>query len=681
MRARGLVAAFLLFLTLLLFHRPLFLGEAFLPADQLTHLAPWKGTQRPPVAWNVLRFDGITQFYPWRLQVARSWRQGQLPLTNPYAFSSEGGTPLLANSQSAPLYPPNLIFTLLGETNLWYGFGLSAALHLLLAAAGIYRLARALGVSRTGALLACTTFSLSAPVICWLSLPTFLCAAAWLPWLLLAIHRRSALSAGLLGGLVLLSGHLQVALFVLLSAGAYAIVLYGRSAKAWGGIAVAGALALCLAAPQVLPSLELSKQSHRAATGRPDLELFRTKSALGLPPQSLLTFTAPNFFGNPTQGSGVYWNANRFPDGGIAPNNYAEWANYIGVVPLLLALLGAMAAPKARFFAGLALYTLLMAFGTWANLPFFFLVPGWAQTDNPGRILVISAFALALLAGFGLDALPKASVRLRLGVLVGVVFSLAIGLALAMNHVSSLPKTTNITWADVLAMGLPGLMLAVVWLVLGAAVLLLGPKQPLVRPVAVGLAALDLLSWGWGYNTTLPAKAVYPVTPGIAWLQSHAKDALIAPLNDQWSNGIEPPLNAVLPPNSLTVYGLHDLAGYDSLFYKTAKDRIQAATSGDNPCPQQNGNIVFIKTVEAAVALGAKYIVASPDRPLVPAFEVVYSGPDLVIYHNPAGTDAPPPSTTVPGSLKLGLALSGLALLAYSSASIAKARSKSSSVL
>ncbi|WP_395092860.1 hypothetical protein [Armatimonas sp.] len=674
MKARGLIVAFLLLLPLTLFHRTLFLGEAFLPTDQLKHLAPWKTTETLPRAWNVLQFDGIAQFYPWRVQVAREWRSGHLPLMNPYTFSGEGGTPLLANSQSAPLYPPNWIFVALGEQNVWYGFGLCAALHLLLAAVGIYRLTRALGVSRTGALLSSTTFSLCAPVICWLNLPTFLCATAWLPWLLLAIARGKALDAGLLGGLVLLSGHLQVALFVLLTAGAYALVLHGRKPRGWGGMLAAGTLALCLAAPQVLPSLELSKLSHRAAAGRPNLDLFQTKSAYGLPPQSLLTFTVPNFFGNPSLGAGGYWNTNYSRDGRPINNNYAEWANYVGILPLLLALLGALAARPARFFAVLALYTLFMAFGTWANLPFFFLVPGWMQTDNPGRVLVISALALALLAGFGLDALKTASIRLRGGVLVAVIFSMAIGLALAMN-------VAGTDWAAVFAEAQPGFLLALVWLALGAAILFLGPRQSLVRPVAVGLTLLELLAWGWGYNPTLPAREVYPVTPGISWLQKHAKNALIAPLNTRWSNSHEAPQNAVLPPNALTVYGLHDIAGYDSLFYKKSKEHIEQATGGANPSPQENGNIVFIKSIDAAVALGAKYIVVAPGREVLTELPVAYSESDMVIYYNAAGHDAPPPDPTVPGSLKLGLVLAGLALLAYSSASIAKARSKSSSVL
>jgi hypothetical protein len=81
---RALVAGFLVLIPLLIFHRSLLLGEAFLPADQLGHLYPWKALRAAPpeTPWNVLRFDGITQFYPWRLQAARDLAAGHIPLAN-----------------------------------------------------------------------------------------------------------------------------------------------------------------------------------------------------------------------------------------------------------------------------------------------------------------------------------------------------------------------------------------------------------------------------------------------------------------------------------------------------------------------------------------------------------------------------------------------------------------------
>jgi len=676
-RPRLLVAAFLVFLPLLIFHRALFLGEAFLPGDTLQHVAPWKTQASPSQPWNVLRFDGITQFYPWRLEMVRAWRHGQVPVTNPYAFSADGGTPLLANSQSAPFYPPNLLFVALGETNLWYAFGLSAALHLLVAAVGIYRFARVLGQTPPGAALAALTFTLSGPVVCWLALPTFLCASAWLPWLLVQIHRahqphgRMALAwAALLGGLTLLAGHLQIALYVLLTAGAYGIACGVRqrvSTLRWlGGAAGITAAALGLALPQVLPALALSKQSHRAATHRPTYDDFQRWRIDALPVQSLLTHTIPDFYGHPNQGGGVYWNTSWRADGNPNPNNFAEWTVYVGIVPLLLAFLGAA---RLRFFAGLALLTLLMAYGTWANLPFFFFVPGWAQTGNPGRILVLFAFAGALLAGAGLDQLTTASKRTRVVACLVPVFSLAIGLALAQGHALRL----QLRWAEVFSQAMPSLGITVVWLGLGVALLFSAPRWPQVRHFALVLALLDLAYWGAGYNPTCRPTEIYPVTPGVAWLQKHGKDALIAPINDRWSNGWIPGRSAALVPNALTVYQLHDLGGYDSLFRARTKQRIAEAT-GAEPCPPENGNMVFIKTPEAAVALGAKYVVTAPDRELSTTLPLVYDGPDLKIYENPTGQLAPPTDRTVPQELTLGLAATAVSFLGLSAVALGARR-------
>lgn len=669
-RPRLLVAAFLVFLPLLVFHRSLFLGEAFLPADQLRHLAPWRSSATPTLPWNVLRFDGITQFYPWRLELVREWREGRVPLQNPYAFAADGGTPLLANSQSAPFYPPNWLFVALGEQNVWYGFGLSAALHLLLAAVGTFRFSRTLGSSTLGALLASTVFTLSGPVTCWLALPTFLCVSAWLPWLLLAIRRayhpqgqRAALAAAVLVGTVLLAGHLQIALYVLLTAGAYALhlgiqegLLKRTHAARWAAsVALLTVLGVGLALPQVLPAIALSRQSHRASQSRPTWADYQNWSVNALPPQSLLTLTIPDFFGHPNRNEGLYWNASQRPDGRPNLNNYAEWALYIGILPLIL---GCLAFGRSKFFSGLALLTLLMAFGTWLNAPFFFLVPGWSQTGNPGRVLIITAFALSLLAGLGLDALSTASRKQKAAAIGTVVGSLVVGLSLALRHANALP----IPWADAVAQAQPVLTVGVVLLVLSAACLFAAPRWPQTRATILLLAILDLAFWGWGYNPSSPPKDVYPVTPGIAWLQAHAQQDLIAPLNERWSITSSAPQQVALPPNSLMVYRLHDLAGYDSLFRATSKQRISAAT-GSDPCPPENGNMVFIKTAEAAIALGAKYIVTSPDHEPLAGLALEYDGPDLRIYKNPQGRSAPDADRKLPPELILGLICMALSLV------------------
>jgi uncharacterized membrane protein YhaH (DUF805 family) len=692
---RLIVAAILLFLPFSLFYRPLFFGEAFLPADLLRPLAPWKDTNAPSsrepaasdnVAWNVLRFDGITEFYPWRLQAARSIRSGHLPLWNPYQFAARGGTPLLANSQSAPLYPPNILFYLTPPDRFWYAFGLSAALHLLLAAGGMYRFLRALSLHRLSSVFGAAAFCLSAPVITWLALPTFLAVSAWIPWLLLLLKRAhdlagtrdgrlAALGAGGTAGMLLLAGHLQMAFYGMLAGVLYLlwqapqVIRQGepntrtkRSLLWAAGCAGGLLLAISLALPQVLPALSLSRISHRATGAPPSMNDYGAYVGNALPARQLVTLIAPNFFGNPNDGT--HW-ANSDRPGG---NNYAEWALYIGVAPLLMAVFALAlpwrnqagnTLPKERtFFAGLAAITLLLAMGTPLNLPLFFLVPGYSQTGNPARCLILLSLCLSVLGAMGMEALlrdilfPEVKRRAAFIALIIPLLAAAIGASQGAQYAAqNVPGTP---FGQLMALAQPDILKGIVFLVLAAGAILILPhlsqdRRLLGGAVLTGLAAVDLLVWGTGYNPSVSPALVYPVTPGIAYLQANGKDARIAVINRSWTLGAVPPRGAALPPNALTVFELHDVGGYDSLFPGDAKQQAKEAGGGEDPSPPANGNIVFVKRIETAVNLGARFVVVSPEISETSlntaGLNQVYGGPDLHIYENPAGTVATPPIT------------------------------------
>ncbi len=668
-RLRHLASAFLLFLPLLVFFRPLFTGQAFLPGDLLSLVSPYKATGSSFSPWNVLRFDGITQFYPWRLETARQINEGRIPFWNEYAFAAEGGTPLLANSQSAPFYPPNLvIFSLMYRLGVfWYAFGLSAALHLLLAIKGMYLLLRAFGRSRPASLMGAVTFGLSGPIITWLSLPTFLCVTAWLPWLLLCIHRACerkslgyTLTAGCIVGMTLLAGHLQIAFYVLMTGGIYFLWRGHFDVRGkrlpftlWaGGAAIALIIGAALAAPQVVPALQLSRISARALAGPATMEGYQAYVSNALPLRNLVTLLIPDFFGHPNRNGGFYWNT----------NNYAEWCYYVGILPAMLAVFALVmpwriptSSPQDEyrergFFAIVLFVSLLLAFGTWLNLPFFFLIPGYSQTGNPGRCLFVVAFSLAALAGYGIDILrlgdrdAASKRRAAFASILIPVFLTAIGTSLAISFARVVVPQAPVS--GLLQIATPDAIRGIVLLVLAAiafaALRRAKPeRQSLVATMAIALTILDLWSWGQDYNPTSPPSSIYPVTPGIAFLQQNGKNALIAPLNQFWSNGNQPPRDAVLPPNALTVYQLHDIAGYDSLFPAQRKESAKKANNGEDPSPPENGNIVFTKSIEAAKAQRARYMIAPPDSPdlSLNGLRTVYSGADMTIYENPDGKD------------------------------------------
>ena len=694
-RYRLLAIIVLLLLPILVFHRCLFLGEAFVPADLLSYLFPWKALHPPTqdsLPWNVLRFDGITQFYPWRIEAARQLRTGQIPFWNSHQFVANGGTPLLANSQSAPLYPLHLLFALAPPDKIEYVFGLVAALHMGIAGSGLYRLLRACSLRRGACLLGAATWTLSAPVISWLSLPSFLGVVCWLPWLLLLVRkshtqagktagRLAILGAGILAGILILAGHLQIALYALLAALLYALWLglpaLRAQAVSWprwvGGIGLAAALAVALSAPQVFPALELSKISHRAVTHK-DIALYNANNASALPSRSLVTFLAPDFYGHPNQG--IHWNNSNLRDAsGHFGNNYTEWAVYIGVLPLLL-MVFALTTPwrgDKGFFGLLAVFTLLIATGTPLNLVLFYTVPGYASLANPARILVVFAMAASALAAFGAEALldnTLSAVGKRRGILIAVTLPVLVcawGASLGANWARE--AAAQIPFSQLMSQALPGLQVGMVWLILAVALCLAlprfasRPKQaPLLLICCIVLTIADLMFWGYGYNPSAKRQDVYPVTPGIAWLQKNAPQARIGVINRDWTLGQAAPQFAVLPPNSLTVYGLHDIGGYDSLFPKIAKEQIKAAGNGEDASPPANGNLVFVKRLQTAVNLGAEYIVFAPGQQIdTSGLSEVYRGSDLIILQS----SVPPKNMTgqavenrsVPISFRYGLFL------------------------
>src|SRR5437870_679967 len=92
----------------------LFSDRTLLPTDYLMRMSPWAqklpstgpgGAARPELPWNPILWDAVAQFYPWRAFTAHWLRRGILPFWDPHQFC---GTPFLANSQSAPLYPLHL---------------------------------------------------------------------------------------------------------------------------------------------------------------------------------------------------------------------------------------------------------------------------------------------------------------------------------------------------------------------------------------------------------------------------------------------------------------------------------------------------------------------------------------------------------------------------------------------
>jgi hypothetical protein len=348
--------------------------------------------------------DTITFSYPYQVELSRGLRAGEFPL-----WSKSADFPVFAESQGAYAHP--LYLLLIAVLPPYVASNLFLLVHVYLALLFTYLFCRENGLGRAGATLAALTFGLSGFFLARLGIYTVITNGAWLPGLLWfgARYARTGRPREMLwfaGGasLAILAGQFQIAVYSILTAGAY--LLYINRKKWRSTIAVLAGVAVLIAgltAVQTLPTAELLLNSHRASASRAgDYSLW--------PPQ-LLQLLVPDVFGRaphppfaPT-GSFVadtYWGRGSF----------VESAFYVGVVPLVLAAAAVIKRREPFWIVVLAL-SVIIAFGVYTPLfKLYELIPPFNLFRGPSRFLFLTTTALAILAGRGLDEFRREPSRL-----------------------------------------------------------------------------------------------------------------------------------------------------------------------------------------------------------------------------------------------------------------------------
>ncbi len=358
--------------------------------------------------------DTFFYFYPYKAYAAEALRQGRLPLWNPHLFM---GAPLLANSQVGLFYPLNwpLVWLDAPRQVAW-----SIGLHVALAGGLMLALARlGLGLPWPGALAAAILFGFGGYLGAQVEHINQLNAAAWLPLLFLlyqqGLHQprpwRWFLWLAPVVAITLLAGHAQTVFISLFGLGLYGLwVGIGRSgvrrwdrgsirplvlslARSLGPLAAASILAAALAAVQLLPTAELSALSIRSGGLS-----YREAVSFSLRP------TVLHYSLLPPVGLDLSL---------VLGEAFGEWVAYLGMSGLVLALLGGLVSlhrPPARPFVFLAGAGLLLSLGLFSGplyLGLYYLVPGFDLFRAPARWLLLYAFAMACLAGYGMAALAE----------------------------------------------------------------------------------------------------------------------------------------------------------------------------------------------------------------------------------------------------------------------------------
>jgi len=349
--------------------------------------------------------DALRFYLPIKQHLIERLSAGELPQWFPYDAL---GRPFIGVAHTGVFHPFTVLYFFLPVHD---AYRASTLISCLLAALGGLVLGRTLNYSRAGAFIAGMSFALSGYVASLTFNIVYLYSIAVLPFFCatletaLARRRTWVIAPAAVWATVFLNGDVQTGYYygfiALLWAGTRATCSYREAALK---LALAGGLAALLAGIQLGPAAAVYAGSDRSQSETIHDEAVYWSSH----PLRLVTMVAAPlaaeadpvavgrfFFGNP---------------------EYGMWADslYVGIPALGLALLGARHRRDLLVLVLLGGLALLLALGRYGGLYeiFYTAVPLWSAFRFPEKLMGIVSFAVAMLAGAGLDA-----VRARKGAL------------------------------------------------------------------------------------------------------------------------------------------------------------------------------------------------------------------------------------------------------------------------
>jgi hypothetical protein len=348
---------------------------------------------------NWVNNDQSDEMIPWSDLVWKQVHQGHLPLWNPY---NGLGLPLAFNWQSAPMSLASLVGYLVP---LQYAYDVGMVVTLIVAGTGVFALARQLRLGFLASVIAGSVFELSGPLTGWLGYPHAQ-VMAWAGWFfagaLLVIRRERRMRGITLFAVALAmmvySGQPEVfAVFGLTLVVFVVVLMVQRTTLVKGAgpiflpivdLAVGIVAGLALAAPLALPGLQAIARSNRSSTGN--------GGALQI--HNFIYFITQGFDGLPIVGSHVFGES----------LFYQETVAYVGIITVVLAVLGLTLGyrrPEIIAFSVVAVLMLAIVFVPPLNRAMNSLpILGRVNWD---RALMPTVLSLAVLSGFGLDALVR----------------------------------------------------------------------------------------------------------------------------------------------------------------------------------------------------------------------------------------------------------------------------------
>lgn len=520
---------FLLTIVCVFFWKTILLKQVALPADILVHeLYPVK---------NPIVSDAVSFSYPMRYLVIKDWKNGVVPLWNPYILF---GIPLLANFQSAAFSITNIFYFF---TDFNSGWNLQIISQHVFACVFMYVLLRHWKISKLGSILGSISFGFGGFNLIWSEWNAHALTASYIPILIFfadrSIEKRKVYDGILLSiflALQFFSGYPQIIIYTIPSILLLWITRYKIIDKKFlfTGVFLLFFifLGIGLSAIQVLPGVELLKLSQRSNEGIPKSWAFLTA-------RQVITFIAPDFFGN--HATNNYW----------GDKNYTSNIGFVGVISFTLSLISIKYFKKRReivYLIFLVIVSLILSFQTPVGVFLWNKNILGLKAGASYRILVLFSFSISGLAAFGYDFLSNQKNKLFGSMIVFVllfvfwIYGYSIHNSVALRNL-------------ILPTVIFGLMIIIFW-------------KTKIKFLLLFLMLVELFYFGWKFTPFVPRSIVFPDNNIVKQLSK--------------INGLFRVVGGdEIPVDTNMVYGLSYASGYDAEYPSTIAKFLGVLNSND----------------------------------------------------------------------------------------------------
>ncbi len=539
----------------------IFFGNVFINGQLLVS---FYGPYKENLPFKNNGWDQLRIYFPYYKFTFDEFKKFRIPLWNPYAFA---GHPHAADFQSAVFYPLNIFGLFLSQITFW---------HILVTTAPIlgsfftFLYLRSLNLSKISSVFGAISFGFSPLLLTWsnevIMSPH---SIIWLPLILYSIENYLRVKSKKYLILLIISsiftflaGYMQTTIYLFIFVIAYLIFKYlinvTKKVSPYIRIILALLLGTSIAAIQLVPSAELFLNSARS-----NIPLTKILYDFLIPPEGLLTFFTPDYFGNPA----TY---NFFRRGSA---QYYESIMFIGIGLLLFALFAIFVTRNnylkfgyrfSKNFIFFLLIIFLVSLSTTLDLPtsklFLSLPIPFLSTSIANRVLFIPAFCLSIVGAVGMDAwlrIRNSSIN-RLIYLLGCVYLILISYALMAKTFGfpyygvskfSLNQSATISLRNLI---IPTGVFTVISLLIMFGIKI--SKKVYIASLIILISFLHNFLIGQKYFSYSDKKYVFPNVPVLNFIRNESG------LYRSWSTG-----DKVFENNFATQYKIFWPEGYDSL--------------------------------------------------------------------------------------------------------------------